>query len=227
MQYLPTTLLLIVIVVAYYTCRQTAIRVSKQTDVVQKKPSEHFEDLMVLSLMIAAVTALHPHLTTWPALTTLPVAAAVFAYISNLPQLQSSLNAPTPTLLLVLGVVVVLLVGSVGFMGYKQSDKLLPVAAVLGVALTYVTSLYAAATVDSQQGYKTQVHIHHWQIGLVIAVALGFFTYLPGVVLAAVGLAVMVHGNSVYRLTSPFCGWRVPCSATKYADVPSVKLKTS
>ena len=216
--------LVLVTMLAYYICRQTAIRLSQQTDVVLKKPTEHLEDLGVLTMMIVAVAALHPHLKTWPGLTTVPIAAAVFAYISNLPSLQSSLNAPSSGLLFVLGIILVLLLASVGFMGYKQQDKLVPVGLVLGVAFLYVTSLYAAVKADAQQGYTTQLHIHHWQIGLVIALALGFFTSLPGTVLAAIGLAVMVHGNSVYRLTSPFCGWRVPCSATSYKDVPNVKL---
>lgn len=216
--------LMVMVVLSYMICRQTAIHVSHQTDVVRKKPSEHYEDLCVLMLMVYSVASMHPSLRSWPALVTLPVASAIFAWISNLPDLQSSLNAPSSLLLLVLGVVVVLLIGSIGYLGYTERGHLSSIAVVLVAALTYIVSLYLAAKDDAREGYKTQVHLHHWQIGLVIAVALGYFTSMPGIVLAAIGLAVIVHGNSVYRLTSPFCGWRVPCSATKYSDVPSVPL---
>lgn len=52
---------------------------------------------------------------------------------------------------------------------------------------------------------------------------IGHFDSRVAVVLVSIGLAVFLHGTSVYRLTSNFCGWRVPCSITRYRDVLCVK----
>lgn len=219
---LNQTIMVAIIIVSHYLCRQTAIHISKQTDVVRKKPSEHYEDLLVSVCIVMILMLFHPKLQSWPAWITLPVAAIIFAWISNLKALQSSLNDPSITLLIVLAVLVTLLLGSIGYLGYRQPGALLPIAKMTGISLLYVVSLYIAASADASEGTKTVVHIHHWQIGLFIATTLGYFDSLIAVVLASIGLAVFVHGTSVYRLTSPFCGWRVPCSKTRYRDVPSV-----
>lgn len=44
---LNKVILVAVIILSYSLCRQTAIHIGKQTDVVRKKPSEHYEDIDV------------------------------------------------------------------------------------------------------------------------------------------------------------------------------------
>ena len=221
---LNKSVVVVIIIGSYYLCRQTAIHISKQTDVVRKKPSEHYEDLIVSICIVLILMAHHQKLQSWPAWITLPVAGIIFAWISDLKGLQSSLNAASVTLMIVLAVVVTLFLGSIGYLGYRQPGALLPIAKITGISLLYVVSLYIAARADALEGTKSVVHIHHWQIGLFIAMTLGYFDSRIAVVLASIGLAVFVQGTSVYRLTSPFCGWRVPCSITRYRDVPSVKI---
>ena len=216
--------LVAIIVSSYCLCRQTAIHVSKQTDVVRKKPSEHYEDILVSSCIVLVIIGYYGRLQSWPAWITLPVASVLFAWVSNMKALQSSLNNPSVSLLMVLAVVVALLLGSIAYLGYQQPRALIPAAVTVGAGLLYVVSLYLAAQADTLERSHTIVHIHHWQIGLLIAMTIGHFDSRVAVSLASIGLAVFVHGSSVYRLTSPFCGWRVPCSITRYRDVPSVKI---
>ncbi len=218
------TLSIIVALLSYFVCRQTALRLGQQTDVVSKRPSEHFEDMCVLAFFVLLLVIWRPSLGTVPALVTVPIASAVFAWVSNLPALRSSLNKPSKPLLAVLAVVASSLLAVVGVMCHAHPDAMLPMAVVLGGAGLYTLCLWAASRADARAGYDTRVHVHHWQIGLVLASMLACVDSGVGAVMGAIGLAVFVHGNSVYRLTSPFCGWRVPCSATSYSQVPNVPV---
>ena len=184
--------------------------------------SEHFEDVLVLLIAVWFVLYCHPHLSKWPTLVTIPVASLTFSWISDLSVLQSSLDSPSVALIVMLFSVLVILVLLIAFLGYSEPQAMLPTAFILLLSGMYFALVFLVTHLDQVYGSKTRVHVHHWQIGLVIALSAGCFTNLAGAVLASIGLAVLVHGNAVYRLTSPFCGWRVPCSATLYSQVPNV-----
>lgn len=216
--------LVLVVALSCWAARSTAIHISKQTDVQLKKPSETYEDFSFCAFVAVLLAVARPALKTWPALVTMPVAAALFAYISNLKSLQASLNAPTPGLLVTLGVVAVSLIALVSHLCIQQPAGVVPAVVTLILIALYISSVYAAAKADAREGYETVAHIHHFMIGIMLVLLLTNFDSIIATGVAAIGLAVTCHGFSVYRPTSPFCGWRVPCDKTRYGDVPSVKV---
>lgn len=221
---LPYIPLVLMIALSCWSARQTALHINKQTDVVDKKASETYEDFSACALVIILLAIARPQMTKWPCLVTMPCAAAIFAWISDLKPLQASLNAPTIGLKIALGAVAVLLVTTIVFMGWTEPNAMVPLAMTLLVAVLYIATLYLASWEDGRRGVTTETHIHHWQIGLLLAVLFSNFHGILGTGLAAVGLGIVCHGLSVYRLTSPFCGFRVPCSVTHYKDVPKVPV---
>lgn len=220
LSYLPIVL---ATALSCWVARSTAIHISKQTDVQLKKPSETYEDFSVCACLVVLMAIARPALKTWPALVTMPIAAAVFAFISNLRSLQASLNAPKPGLLIALGVTVVALVALVAYLCVHEPDGVVPALLTLLVLAVYILSIYTAAKADAGRGYGTVPHVHHFMIGIMLAMLMTNFSSPVATTVAAIGLAVLCHGLSVYRPTSPFCGWRVPCDKTRYGDVPSVK----
>lgn len=207
-------------VLGYAVARRCAISIAKQEDVVAKLPSEHWDDIKVAVGLGLGVWALGG--TNWLTWATVPVATGVYAVVSDAPALRASLNRPTPALKTALGIVGGVLAVAAWYL-WTTSDAatLTSGGVVLGVAGCLIASDYVAHVLSKRvDGF----HVHHWMLGLGLAAALARFPQAPAGVATGIALGVFVHGCSVYRPTSAFCSWRVPCRMTRYGDVPRVAV---
>ncbi len=196
--------LVLVVALSCWAARKTALGIG-QTDVSIKRPSQTYEDFSICTFIVVLLATIRPQLKSWPSLVVMPFAAAIFAFISNLKPLQASLDNPTPQLKLALGIVAVVLVIALGCLAYSEPSAMLPAAATLVGCLAYVMSLYVATDIDVRKGQpRSETHLHHFQIGIMLALLISCFNNIMATGLSAIGLAIVCHGLSVYRLASPF-----------------------
>jgi hypothetical protein len=206
-------------VAAYAIARAVAVRAARQTDVIAKSPTHHYDDVKIAILGVLVLAYMFD-LPPWPVAVSMLVAAAVFAYVSDLKPLQASLAAPTLTLKLTAGALGVVLVTGVAAMLTKHTNERRTFAYVAAAVGAYTLAEFAAARIPP----STPVHFHHTGIGLGIAALAAPFDDFFAHIVAGIGLAVWVHGNAVYTPTTNFCGIKTPCANAKYRDVPRVAV---
>lgn len=207
---------------SYALSRLTAVKLARQGDVVAKSASEHLEDGLVAC---AGTLAVLPAWHMWHsglASAAMPLAAVAFAYISDMPAIRGDLTKPTAAMLGAVGAAAVGLLVLVVAAAAMHPRGLLPAGLTALAAAAVFMAHWGATRLDPKDRAST-FHPHHWAIGLAAAACLGCFRAWPASVGVGIALAVFVHGTSVYRPTGLACSWRVPCSRTKFRDVPLVK----
>lgn len=208
---------------SYSLARLTAVKVARQGDVVAKSASEHLEDgLVACAGTLAVLPAWHAWHSGLASLV-MPAAAAVFAYVSDLPALRGDLTKPTPAMLGAVGAAAAATLGLVAWAVAIHPRGLVPAGVTSLAAAALFLAHWGATRLDPKDRGST-FHPHHWAIGLAAAACLGCFRAWPASVGVGIALAVFVHGTSVYRPTGLACSWRVPCSRTKFRDVPVVAV---
>jgi hypothetical protein len=208
---------------SYALSRLTAVKLARQGDVVAKSASEHLEDALVAC---AGTLAVLPAWHMWHAglaSLAMPVAAAVFAYVSDLPSIRGDLTKPTPKMLAAVAGAALGALGLVAWAAAKHPRGLVPAGLTALAAGGLFLAHWGATRLDTKDRGST-FHPHHWAIGLAAAACLGCLRAWPASVGVGIALAVFVHGCSVYRPTGLACSWRVPCSRTKFRDVPVVPI---
>jgi hypothetical protein len=213
------------VVGSYALARLTAVKLARQGDVVAKSASEHLEDGLVAGAGALAVLLMWHRWHAGLASLVMPVAAAVFAYVSDLPAVRGDLTKPTPAML---GAVAAAGVGALVLVAGAAAlhpRGLVPAGLTALVAAAVFVAHWGATRLDPKDRGST-FHPHHWAIGLAAAACLGCLRAWPASVGVGIALAVFVHGCSVYRPTGLACSWRVPCSKTRFRDVPVVPIPT-
>lgn len=206
----------------YFAARRAAMAV-KQQDIQAKTLPEHWDDLKLVIFGLVLYALLAPQ-SSWLTFGTVPVAAAVYAVVAELPSLRTSLDNPTTSLKAVLGGAGLALAAGVWWLARADPSAIRPAAIALALAVAWHASDVVLLKVSKKQTPET-LHIHHWSLGLALAAVAGVWGPWPARIVAGVGLAMFVHANAVYRLSSSFCGYRVPCFKTRYADVPRLNVQ--
>lgn len=218
----PSLYLAVAAGVAGYAAARRVALLRHQTDVTRKLATEHWDDVKTLVLVTGLVTYLSGTPPSYILPAAIPVAAGVYAWVSDLPALRSNLTDAGVGLKVALGIVVCGVVGSLGFLGYTQQQALAPLGLVAGLVAAYVASDYLAYRLADRQDV---FHVHHWAQGLLLAALCAPFAGPIRDALVGTGLGIVAHAFAVYRPTSTFCSWRVPCRMTKYKDVPVVDFE--
>ena len=205
---------------SYMLSRVTALELARQGDVVAKSASEHLEDVLVACAGVLVVLLSFKWHVVMASLV-MPVAAAVFAYVSDLPAIRGNLTAPRPAMLGAVGAAAAGVLVLVAAAGSMDSRGLVPAGLAALAAGAVFAAHWVAARLDPEDR-GTVFHPHHWATGLAVAACLGFLRAWPAGVGVGIALGVFVHGTSVFRPTGLTCSWRVPCSRTRRMDVPIV-----
>ena len=91
--------------------------------------------------------------------------------------------------------------------------------AIIGAAvfIGWIGSYWVQRRLDK----KGTVHIHHWMLGVGLVMMFGAFSnagHLPSSVIVTIGIGLIIHAASVYRITSGACAssgnCRVKCRSS-------------
>lgn len=187
-----------------YASRAFALNVLKQGDVTKKSPGTQLEDALGAGAAAALAGYLaHPQ-PDWAFWTGIPVATLAYTAIAEIPALRTSLANPTTPLLVIGGILGSVLVGTFGWSAYTMPEQRM--IAIIGAAvfMGWIGSYWLQRHVDK----KGTVHIHHWMLGAGLVAMFGAFSnagQLPSAVLVTIGIGLIIHASSVYRITSGAC----------------------
>lgn len=197
-----------------YATHHFALAALKQQDVQTKTRGTQLEDALLAGGIAALVAYMtHPQ-PEWAFLVGIPVATLVYASIAEIPALRTSLANPTPTLLAVGGILGIAVVGLYGWSVYSMPEQRLVALSLTGMIVAWIASLWLQKHLDNDVLQKPTVHVHHWMIGVALIGMFGPFSYtghLPSAVMVTIGLALIIHAASVYRITSGACSHATNC----------------
>jgi hypothetical protein len=193
-----------------YASRAFALDVLKQGDVTPKSPGTQLEDALGAGAAAALAGFLahpRPHSAFWAGI---PVATLAYASIAEIPALRTSLANPTTPLLVIGGILASVILATFGWSAYSMPEQ--RTVAIVGalVFIGWIGSYWIQRHLDKDG----TVHIHHWMLGVGLVMMFGAFSnagHLPSSVLVTIGIGLIIHAASVYRITSGACGTASNC----------------
>lgn len=187
-----------------YASRAFALNVLKQGDVTKKSPGTQLEDALGAGAAAALAGYLahpRPHSAFWAGI---PVATLAYTAIAEIPALRTSLANPTMPLLVVGGILASAILATFGWSAYTMPEERM--VAIIGAAvfIGWIGSYWLQRHLDTYGN----VHIHHWMLGVGLVMMFGAFSnagHLPSSVLVTIGIGLIIHAASIYRITSGAC----------------------
>lgn len=199
-----------------YGTRLFAQRVLKQGDVTSKTYGTQLEDALLAGVFAALLSVLVHPTPTWLFLVGIPIATIAYTSIAEIPALRASLAKPTPVLLIVGGALATCVLGLYGYELYQSDDRMVSLVGT-GVFAAWIGSFWLQKRMDRSVLKHPTVHIHHWMLGIGLMVMFGPFVKnsIVSGVMVTIGLALVIHAASVYRITSGACSQAVNCRIHK------------
>jgi hypothetical protein len=199
-----------------YASRSFAAGVMHQGDVTVKSSGTQFEDALISGAFAAAAGYMTRPRPIWAFLPGILVATLTYTAIAEIPALRTSLASPTKPLLVTGGALALGTLMAYGWLWVRMPDQRF--VATFGVLLfgAWMSTLWLQRRMDKDRVPKPTVHVHHWMLGLGLIMMFGAFSSGSSIVagtFVTIGIALIVHAASVYRLTSGVCSYSTNCRA--------------